>query len=103
MFSICVIINKGYGVKMRLYFYYIIFINVFSFLLYGLDKFAAKINIRRIKEKLLLNISIFGGVYGSLIGMYLFHHKTRKKLFISVNYICFIIYTIFIYILWRYL
>ena len=100
MFSICVIINKGYGVKMRLYFYYIIFINVFSFLLYGLDKFAAKINIRRIKEKLLLNISIFGGVYGSLIGMYLFHHKTRKKLFISVNYICF---TIFIYILWRYL
>ena len=74
MFSICVIINKGYGVKMRLYFYYIIFINVFSFVLYGLDKFAAKINIRRIKEKLLHNISKIGGVYVSQIGIYLFHH-----------------------------
>lgn len=86
---------------MKVYFYYLIGINICALLLYGIDKLAAKLNVRRIPEKVLLNLSIFGGCYGSLIGMYLFHHKTRKKIFIRVNVACFIIYTLFNLYFWR--
>lgn len=86
---------------MKIYMNYLLVINIVSFALYGIDKLFAKINFRRIPEKVLLNFAIFGGTYGSFLGMYLFHHKTRKKLFIGINYSCLIIYTIFNYILWR--
>lgn len=86
---------------MKIYLFYLVIINVISFILYGIDKLNAKLNIFRIPEKVLLNLSIFGGVYGSILGMCLFHHKTRKKLFIRVNVSCFIIYTLFIIYLWR--
>lgn len=82
--------------------YYFLCLGFLSFLLYGLDKIKAKFNLSRIPESVLLRLSLFGGVYGSILGMFLFHHKTRKKLFIKVNTICFIVYTIFIYIMWRY-
>lgn len=86
---------------MRIYINCLLVINVIAFLLYGIDKIAAKLNIRRIPEKVLLQCSIFGGVYGAVLGMILFHHKVRKKLFIGVNLSCLIIYSIFSYILWR--
>lgn len=86
---------------MRIYINYLCIVNIIVFILYGVDKLFAKISFTRIPEKILLNFAIFGGAYGSFIGMYLFHHKTKKKLFIRVNYFCLIIYTIFNYILWR--
>lgn len=83
--------------------YYFIGINILSFVFFGIDKFAAILKFRRIPESVLLRISLFGGVYGSILGMILFHHKIRKKIFIRTNIICFIVYTIFIYSMWRYL
>ena len=83
--------------------YYFLIINIFSFLMYGIDKLKSKINVKRIPERILLRLSLFGGVYGGIIGMFIFHHKTRKKIFKKANITCFIIYTIFIYIMWRYL
>ena len=83
--------------------YFFIAVNILSFIFYGIDKFSAKLHYSRIPERILLRISLFGGVYGSILGMILFHHKTRKKIFGRVNGICFIIYTIFLYSMWRYL
>lgn len=57
---------------------YIISINILSFLLFGIDKYKAIKNKYRIPEKVLLLISLFGGSIGSILGMIIFHHKTKK-------------------------
>ncbi len=57
---------------------YLISINILSFLLFGIDKYKAIKKKYRIPEKVLLGISLLGGSLGSLLGMILFHHKTKK-------------------------
>lgn len=57
---------------------YIIFMNFFTFILYGLDKYKAKHNQFRIPEATLLFCGYLGGAYGAVIGMQVWHHKTRK-------------------------
>ncbi len=56
--------------------------NAITFLLMGLDKFFAKRQKRRIKESTLLGSAFFLGAAGSLLGMLVFRHKTRKKKFV---------------------
>ncbi len=63
-----------------LLFYYI-FINLVALFLYGIDKKKAIDGAFRIPEKTLILMSVLGGGIGSLIGMKLFHHKTRKPKF----------------------
>ena len=58
---------------------YLIIINILSFILYGIDKYKAIHNMWRIPEIVLLSISLFGGGIGSILGMYAFRHKTKKK------------------------
>ena len=60
---------------------YIITINIVSFLSMGLDKYKAKNNHWRISEKFLILLAVIGGGIGSLLGMIIFHHKTKKLLF----------------------
>ena len=48
----------------------------------GLDKFKAKRGAYRISEKALFIIALIGGSIGSIIGMYKFHHKTKKNAFV---------------------
>lgn len=56
-------------------------INVFTFVMYGLDKRKAKKGAWRIPEKTLLTCTwLFGGV-GALAGMRVFHHKTKHRVF----------------------
>jgi hypothetical protein len=61
---------------------YLIIINILSFILYGIDKLKAIKKEERISEKTLILIGILGGSIGSLIGMNLFRHKTKKLKFI---------------------
>ena len=75
---------------------YLIIINILSFILYGIDKYKAIHNMWRIPEIVLLSISLFGGGIGSILGMYAFRHKTKKKKFIIVNIISIIILIIII-------
>ena len=60
---------------------YIIGMNLFSFILMGWDKLSAIKGKWRISEKVLLSISLLGGSIGTLFGMLIFHHKTKKPLF----------------------
>lgn len=66
--------------------YIVIILNLMNFILYGLDKFKAKHKMWRISEKTLLTLSIMAG-FGGLIGMKIFHHKTREKKFYLANII----------------
>ena len=64
---------------------YFVAINLFSFGLCGWDKRAAKRGARRVPECRLLAFCALGGSPAFLLGMALFHHKTRKpKFFVGV-------------------
>ncbi len=76
---------------------YLIIINLLTFFMYGLDKFLAKKHFTRIPEIVLLFLSLIGAPLGSILGMKLFHHKTKKIKFWIFNVITFIIY-LYIYI-----
>ena len=60
---------------------YLVGINLLGFFLMGLDKRRAKRNRWRISEVSLFLPAILGGSLGSLLGMHLFHHKTRHWYF----------------------
>lgn len=56
-------------------------INLISFAMMGIDKLRAERDAWRISEKtLLLSAFLMGGV-GSLVGSYVFRHKTQKLKF----------------------
>lgn len=59
----------------------LLFLNLLSFSLMGFDKHCARKRQRRITEKVLfLAAACFGGL-GGVLGMHLFHHKTRHWYF----------------------
>ena len=55
--------------------------NVAVFALYGADKALAVLKRRRVPEKVLLEMTAFGGAPGAAVAMFLFRHKTRKTIF----------------------
>lgn len=62
--------------------YCVIFaMNVLAFGLFGYDKHGAVCRSWRIPELVLLLATLFLGAFGSLCGMIVFHHKTRKPIF----------------------
>lgn len=61
--------------------YYLIALNVVTFLVYGFDKWKAKRTLWRIREAALLYLALFGGSIGALLGMKVWHHKTMHKKF----------------------
>ena len=60
---------------------YILFMNLFSFLLFGIDKRRAKKNAWRISEQALLMSAFLSGAFGAYAGMKVFRHKTKHRLF----------------------
>ncbi len=60
---------------------YLIGVNAAGFVLFGADKARAKKGCWRIPEKVLFGAALLGGTPGCLAGMYLFRHKTRRRLF----------------------
>ena len=66
-------------------FIYLASVNLAAFVLYGIDKYKARRGLWRIPESVLLFASAAGGSAGALLGMYVFHHKTKKpRFFIGV-------------------
>jgi len=57
---------------------YFIIINIITFIVYGYDKYCSIKNKWRISEYHLLSLGLIGGGIGSLLGMILFRHKTKK-------------------------
>ena len=60
---------------------YLIVVNIIAFFLYGADKHKAKKGAWRISEKTLLLIAVIGGNIGAILGMHIFHHKTKHWYF----------------------
>ena len=68
-------------VRMQVLKILFILINAAVFILYGVDKYRAVSHRWRIPEAVLLAAAACGGSAGALLGMYVFHHKTRKTKF----------------------
>ena len=60
---------------------YLVIINIFTFITYGVDKRKAVKNRWRIPERTLLILAAAGGSPGAWLGMRLFRHKTRHPKF----------------------
>ena len=56
-----------------------------AFFLYGEDKRRAKKKKWRIRESVLLGVSLLGGAVGALIAMNFFRHKTKHWYFWAVG------------------
>lgn len=65
----------------KLILLYLLIINAISFLLMLADKQKARKNLWRIPERTLFTAALFGGSIGSILGMYLFRHKTKHWYF----------------------
>ena len=61
--------------------YYLIVINVVTFLVYGIDKWTAKQSKWRIPEATLLLLAVIGGSVGAWLSIKTWHHKTMHKKF----------------------
>lgn len=61
---------------------YIIIMNVVGFFIMGIDKRKAEKHAWRIPEKTLFLVSLIGGSIGTLLGMYVFRHKTKHWYFV---------------------
>lgn len=61
---------------------YLAMMNLIGFAIMGIDKRRAVKKLWRIPESTLFIIALIGGSIGSIIGMRVFHHKTRHWYFV---------------------
>ncbi len=61
--------------------YYLLAVNVLTFIVYGVDKWKAQRGRWRVPEASLLGLAALGGSVGAWLAMQFFRHKTQKKKF----------------------
>ena len=59
---------------------WLVFINIFTFAAYALDKYKA-VHAWRIPERTLILLAAIGGSVGALSAMYIVRHKTKHNKF----------------------
>lgn len=88
----------------RIYFSATLAVSLIAFVLYGWDKRQARLERRRISEKTLHRLAIFGGWPGSILGQRYFRHKTEKVGFrLKAGLILFVHFLIVLYALRNFL
>lgn len=70
-----------YLMQHRILLIYLAVVNILTIIVFGVDKMNAKSNRQRVRIVTLLELAFIGGSVGALIGMYGFHHKTKKAYF----------------------
>ncbi|NMB48518.1 DUF1294 domain-containing protein [Candidatus Kuenenbacteria bacterium] len=78
-------------------FYYLLAINLLTFLIFVWDKQRAIYNQRRVPEKILWLMALAGGSIGAIVAMELAKHKRRKASFILVLALIMLIQVALIY------
>ncbi len=77
-------------------FYMVVLNNILGFALFGIDKKRAENGRYRVSEASLILNAVFGGALGCLLGMKVFHHKTKKKKFTITIPLLLILWTVFL-------
>lgn len=87
----------------ELFIYYIIAINIITFIVYGIDKLKAKKGWWRIPEATLLMLAAIGGSIGAFCGIMLFRHKTKHlKFILGVPLIFILQFALLVYVYVKY-
>lgn len=68
-------------IYMKIILFYLLAINLLTFVTYGIDKYKARHNRWRVHEASLLLLAALGGSIGALLAMKVFRHKTQHKKF----------------------
>ena len=55
----------------------LVLVNLWDFILMGVDKYKARRGLWRIRERTFFLIALLGGSVGAILGMFCFHHNTR--------------------------
>lgn len=80
---------------------YFVILNIIGFGIMALDKFKAQKGYWRTPEKTLFTVTLLGGGFGTIAGMYVFRHKTKKLKFtigfptILISEIALVIYLLY--------
>ena len=82
---------------------YLLVINIIAFITIFIDKAKAKKHNYRVSENTLIVLSLIGGSVGSLLGMTMFRHKTKKKKFYLGIPIIYLINQLIILIIFNYI
>lgn len=75
--------------------------NLIAFSLMGIDKYKATKHLWRIPEATLFLFVICGGSIGGILGMFVFHHKTRHWYFRYGFFLILFIQLALLYFLYR--
>lgn len=70
--------------ELSLYVCWLVSGSIVTFVVYGLDKASAKLDVWRVSERTLHLMSLLGGFGGAALGLVLWQHKFRKGVFIAV-------------------
>ncbi|MCR4658667.1 MAG: DUF1294 domain-containing protein [Bacteroidales bacterium] len=68
-------------IYLKIALYYLLTVNLLTFIIYGIDKYKARHNHWRVRETSLLLLAALGGSIGALLAMRVFRHKTQHKKF----------------------
>lgn len=63
---------------MKAFLFLFVLFNLITFLVFGYDKFLARTNQKRISEKTLFTLALFGGSVGAVFAQKFFRHKSQK-------------------------
>ncbi len=77
-------------------------LNIFTFVLYAVDKRRAQRHMWRVPESALLLTAALGGSLGALLAIHLLHHKTTRPKFTLLVPTFLLIHTAFFaWVFWR--
>ena len=62
--------------------FYLVLINLVTFIIFAVDKWKARNNRFRIKEAVLFLLCFLGGTIGGIIGVHALNHKTSRQAFV---------------------
>ena len=82
---------------------WLMIVNLFGFFQMFADKRRAKKDKWRIPEKRLFLVAAIGGSIGSILGMQLFRHKTKHKIFVIGMPAIFVVQVVLAGMAWYYL
>ncbi|MEO1525699.1 MAG: DUF1294 domain-containing protein [Planctomycetota bacterium] len=85
------------SVAIGLYFALLVIASLISFFAYGWDKFRAKRDGRRLSERTLHLIDVFGGWPGGLLARRTFRHKTVKRSYIILFWITVVVHLLAVF------
>ncbi|WP_099191538.1 DUF1294 domain-containing protein [Tepidibacter mesophilus] len=83
--------------------YYYIIINIYGFIITGVDKRKARRRQFRTKELSFFVSSLLGGALGVVMGMTVFRHKTQKREFYIGIPSIFLLNLVVLFLIYRYL